>query len=386
MATLIRNGKIYTMAGPVIEGGSILIENGKITAVGKDVKAPANATVVDAEGRMVIPGMIDAHSHLGMVESAIGAEGSDGNESTAPNTAQLRAIDGINPMDVTFEEARNVGITLVATGPGSANVIGGTFVAIKTVGVCVDDMVVKDPVAMKCAFGENPKRVYGSQRKMPATRMGTAAILREALYKAKQYMEAKERAGDDPSKMPQFDLQKEALIPVLRREIPLKAHAHRADDIFTAIRIAKEFNVRLTLDHCTEGHLVAERLAATGIPGIVGPSFGHRSKFELTHKSFKTAAALSQAGMKIALTTDSPVTPLHTLPLMAGMAVEAGMDEMEALKAITINAAEIIGVADRVGSIEVGKDADIVIYDGHPFEISGKAWKVFIDGRVVYSR
>lgn len=385
MITLIKNGKIYTMAGPVIEGGSVLIEDGKITAVGKRIEAPANATVIDAGGRMVLPGMIDAHSHLGMVESAIGSEGSDGNEATSPNTAQVRAIDGINPMDVTFEEARNVGVTMVATGPGSANVIGGTFVALKTVGVCVDDMVVKEPVAMKCALGENPKRVYGGQRKLPATRMGTAAVLRDALYKAKQYMEAKERAGDDSSKMPQFDLQKEALIPVLRRDIPLKAHAHRADDMFTAIRIAKEFNVRITLDHCTEGHLVADRLASTGIPGIVGPSFGHRSKFELTHKSFQTAAALSKAGMKIALTTDSPVTPLHTLPLMAGMAVAAGMDEEEALKAITINAAEIVEVADRVGSIEVGKDADIAIYDGHPFEISGKAWKIFIDGQVVYS-
>lgn len=385
MATLIKNGKIYTMAGPVIEGGSVLIENGKITAVGKDVEAPANATVIDAAGRMVLPGMIDAHSHLGMVESAIGSEGSDGNEATAPNTAQMRGIDGINPLDITFEEARNVGITLVATGPGSANVLGGTFVAIKLVGDCVDDMVVKEPVAMKCAFGENPKRVYGGQRKTPATRMGTASVLRDALYKAKQYMEAQERAADDPSKMPQFDLQKEALIPVLRREIPLKAHAHRADDIFTAIRIAKEFDVRITLDHCTEGHLVAERLASTGLTAIVGPSFGHRSKFELTNKTFLTAAALSEAGMKIALTTDSPVTPLHTLPLMAGMAVAAGMDEEEALKSITINAAEIIEVADRVGSIEVGKDADIAIYDGHPFEINSKAWKVLIDGQVVYS-
>ncbi len=385
MATLIKNGKIYTMAGPVIEGGSILIENGKITAVGQDVVAPVNAEIIDAAGRMVLPGMIDAHSHLGMVESAIGSEGSDGNEATAPNTAQMRGIDGINPLDVTFEEARNVGVTLVATGPGSANVIGGTFVAIKTVGDCVDDMVVKDPVAMKCAFGENPKRVYGSQRKTPATRMGTAAVLRDALYKAKQYMEAKERAADDPSKMPQFDLQKEALIPVLRREIPLKAHAHRADDMFTAIRIAKELNVRLTLDHCTDGHLVAERLAKTGLPAIVGPSFGHRGKFELTNKSFITASALSNAGMKVALTTDAPVTPLHTLPLMAGMAVAAGMDEMEALKAITINAAEIVDVADRVGSLEVGKDADIVIYDGHPFAINGKAWKVLIDGQVVHS-
>lgn len=385
MITLIKNGKIYTMAGQIIEDGSILIENGKIAAIGNDLQAPETARIIDAGGRMVLPGMIDAHSHLGMVESAIGMEGSDGNEATAPNTAHMRAIDGINPLDITFKEARDVGITCVATGPGSANVLGGTFVAIKTFGDCVDDMVVKNPVAMKCAFGENPKRVYGTQRKAPATRMATAAILREALYKAKQYMESQERAADDPTKQPPFDLMKEALIPVLRREIPLKAHAHRADDMFTAIRIAKEFNIRLTLDHCTEGHLIAERLAATGLVSIVGPSFGHRSKFELTNKTFRTAAVLSQAGMKIALTTDAPVTPLQSLPLMAGMAVAAGMDEEEALKAVTINAAEIIEIADRVGSLEVGKDADIAIYDGHPFTISGKAWTVIIDGNVVYS-
>lgn len=379
MTIIIKNGRLYPMVGPVIENGSILIENGKIVEVGIDIAAPECAQVIDAAGRMVMPGMIDAHCHLGMEESAIRAEGSDGNEATAPNTAQVRAIDGINPMDITFQEAREAGVTLAATGPGSANVLGGTFVVMKTYGICVDEMVIKDPLAMKCAFGENPKRVYGGQHKMPATRMGTAAILRDSLFKAKEYMEAKE-AGKSQT----FDMQKEALIPVLRREIPLKAHAHRADDIFTVIRIAKEFNVKVTLDHCTEGHLIAEYIARENLPAIVGPSFGHRSKFELKNKSFITPGVLARAGVKVAICTDSPVLPLQSLPLMAGMAHAAGMDEMDALKAITINAAEILEVADRVGSIEVGKDADIVIYDGHPFNTDGKAWKVLMDGKVVY--
>jgi len=379
MSIVIKNGKLYTMAGPVIENGSILIEGGKIVAVGSDITIPECAETIDAAGRIVMPGMIDAHCHLGMEEDAIRSEGSDGNEATSPNTAQVRAIDGINPMDLTFKEAREAGVTLAATGPGSANVLGGTFVAMKTYGIRVDDMVVKNPLAMKCAFGENPKRVYGGQHKLPATRMGTAAVMRDALCKAREYMEAKET-----DKKPSFDLQKEALIPVLRREIPLKAHAHRADDIFTAIRIAKEFNVKLTLDHCTDGHLIAEQLAAENLPAIVGPSFGHRSKYELKNKSFVTPGILSKAGVKVAICTDSPVLPLQSLALMAGMAHAAGMGEMEALKAITINAAEIIEVADRVGSLEAGKDADIVIYDGHPFDTDGKAWKVLIDGKLIY--
>lgn len=379
MTIFIKNARLYPMSGPVIENGSLLIENGKIAAIGCDIAAPAGAEVVDAGGRMVMPGMIDAHCHLGMEESAIRTEGSDGNEATAPNTAQVRAIDGINPMDITFQEAREAGVTLAATGPGSANVLGGTFVVLKTYGVCVDEMVIKDPLAMKCAFGENPKRVYGGQRKMPATRMGTAAVMREALYKAKEYMEAKES-----DKKPAFDLQKEALIPVLRREIPLKAHAHRADDIFTVIRIAKEFNIKVTLDHCTEGHLIADHLAKEQWPAIVGPSFGHRSKFELTNKSFVTPGVLNKAGVKVAICTDSPVLPLQSLPLMAGLAHAAGMDEMEALKAITINAAEILELAERVGSLDVGKDADVVIFDGHPFQTDSKPWKVYIDGKLVH--
>ncbi len=383
---LIKNGKIFTMAGQVIENGCILVKDGKIAEVAQQIEAPVGAEVIDAGGRMVIPGMIDAHCHLGMWETAIGFEGDDGNEATAPVTAHLRAIDAINPMDKSFQEARDGGVTTACTGPGSANVIGGTFAAVKTYGDRIDDMIVKEPLAMKCAFGENPKRVYDAQKKLPTTRMGTAAVIREALMKAKRYLDAIEQAGDDASKLPALDMQSEALLPVLRKEIPLKAHAHRADDIFTAIRVAREFDVDITLDHCTEGHLIAEHLAKEGLPAIVGPSFGHRTKYELINKCFDTPVALQQAGVKVAITTDSPVNPLESLPLMAGMAAAAGMDRMEALKAITINAAEIVGIADRVGSLEVGKDADIVIYDGHPFEIEGKTWKVLINGAVVFSR
>lgn len=382
---LIKNGKIYPMNGDVIENGCILIKDGKIVEVAPSIEAPTGAEVIDAGGRMVLPGMIDAHSHLGMWESSIGFEGSDGNEVTNPVTAHLRAIDAINPLDITFEEARNAGVTTVASGPGSANVIGGTYTSIKTYGVRIDDMILKEPMAMKCAFGENPKRSYNAKGKMPSTRMGTAAVMREALLKAKRHLAAIERAGDDASKLPALDMQSEALLPVLRKEIPLKAHAHRTDDIFTAIRIAREFDVNITLEHCTEGHLIADYIAKENLPAVVGPSFGHRSKFELQNKSFVTPGILNKAGVKVAITTDSPVTPLESLPLMAGMAVASGMDEMEALKAITIYPAEIMGVADRVGSLAVGKDADVVIYDGHPFEISGKSWKVLIDGKVVYS-
>ncbi len=385
----IYNAKVYTMNGPVIENGYVTIKDGKIADVGKmqDYKCNTCSCVkIDAEGQLLLPGFIDAHSHLGLIESSIGFEGSDVNEMTDPNTAHMRGIDGFNPLDITVDEALQAGVTSAAVGPGSANVIGGTFAVVKTYGKRVDEMVYCDPVAMKCAFGENPKRVYNAKKKMPSTRMGTAAIMREALAKAQQYLAKIEAAGDDLSKYPAYDAKCEALLPVLKREIPLKAHAHRADDMFTAIRIAKEFNIRYTLEHATEGHLIAEELAAENAVCVVGPSFGHRSKFELQEKTFKTPGILSRAGVKVAITTDSPVVPLNYLPMMAALAFEAGMDKMEALKAITINAAQILGVDQVVGSIEKGKDADLVIYDRHPFDLTAKAQRVFVNGVEAFTR
>lgn len=383
---LIKNGKILTMAGKDYEMGSVLIDNGKIIAVGKSVEAPEDALVMDAEGKIVMPGMIDAHCHLGMWEDSIGFEGADGNEMTDPVTPQLRAIDSINPMDRTFEEAREGGITTVCTGPGSANVIGGTFAIIKTYGKRIDDMIVKEPAAMKIAFGENPKRVYSERKQSPSTRMATAAILREQLMKAKAYKEKLEKAKEDTDKKPELDIKMEALQKVINKEIPLKAHAHRADDIFTAIRIAKEFDVDITLDHCTEGHLIADELAKEGKYVISGPHLTERSKHELKNKTFESPVALWKAGVKFCIMTDHPVIPIQHLPICAGFVAKEGLDEMEALKAITIYPAEILGIADRVGSIEVGKDADIAIFDGHPFNATAKTEAVLIDGQVVYRR
>ncbi len=381
---LIKNGHIYTMNDEIIENGSILIKDGKIAAIGKEIEVAEGVEVIDAGGRMITPGFIDAHCHLGMFEDSIGFEGSDGNEMVDPVTPQLRGIDGINPMDITFEEAYQGGVTTAVTGPGSANVIGGTFLAIKTYGHRVDDMIIKDPIAMKIAFGENPKRVYNGQKKSPVTRMSTAALLRETLYKAKTYMEKMENE-EDPSKKPDYDMKMEALIPVLKKEIPLKAHAHRADDIFTSIRIAKEFDLNITLEHCTEGHLIAEDLAKEGRPAIVGPTFGNRSKYELKNKTFDTPRVLYEAGVKIAINTDSPVIPLQHLSLCAGLAHKAGLPEIEALKAITINPAEIIGIDDRVGSLEVGKDADMVLFDGNPIkDVDFGTYMTIIDGKIVY--
>lgn len=380
---LIKNGKILTMAGEAVENGEILIDGGKILEVGEAVVAPLDCEIIDAKGGYVMPGIIDAHCHIGMWEDAVGFEGADGNEATEPITPHMRAIDAINPADGAFKEAWENGITCVCTGPGSANVIGGTFAVIKTKGKRVDDMVVMEPAAMKIAFGENPKRVYNSKNKMPSTRMGTAALLRETLFKAKAYLEKKERAVKENEKLPDFDIRLESLMPVMRKEIPLKAHAHRADDIFTAIRVAKEFGLDITLEHCTEGHLIADELAAEGLCAIVGPTLSNRSKIELKELTFETPAALSKAGVKIALMTDSPVIPVHYLPLCASLAVKAGLDEETALKAITINPAEILGIDSRVGSLEAGKDADIVVFDRHPLDVQAVAKYVLIDGKIV---
>ncbi|MCD4712930.1 MAG: amidohydrolase [Clostridiales bacterium] len=381
----IKNAKVYTMAGDVIEGGCILVEDGKIKEVGTDLVAPLDAQVIDASGKMVFPGFIDSHCHIGMWEEGIGFEGADGNEMTDPITPHLRAIDAINPRDEAFGNAIKGGVTTAATGPGSANVIGGTFSVIKLHGDRIDDMIVVETLAMKCAFGENPKRVYAEKKTSPSTRMGTASHLRETLAKAFEYKNKKAAAGDDASKMPPYDMKLEAMLPVVNGEIPLKAHAHRADDIFTSIRIAKEFGVKLTLEHCTEGHLIADHLAKEGYPAIVGPSFGNKSKFELNNKTFDTPKVMVEAGCKIAIMTDSPVIPLEYLPMCAALAHKAGLDEMEALKAITINAAEILEVADRLGSIEVGKDADLVIWNAHPFDLQATVAHTIVDGIIVYS-
>ncbi len=380
---LIKNGKVLTMAGEVYEQGDVLIDGDKIKAVGENLDAPEGAQIIDARGMWVMPGIIDAHSHIGMWEDGIGFEGADGNEATDPVTPHLRAIDGINPDDNCFKEAREHGITTVVTGPGSANVIGGQFAAIKTYGRRIDDMIVKEPLALKVAFGENPKRVYNGKGRAPSTRMATAAILRENLVKAQEYKKKLERGKKDPDKMPERDLKMEILVKVLNREIPIKAHAHRADDILTALRIAKEFNLDITIDHCTEGHKIVDFLLEENAKVIVGPLLSDRSKVELRNMTFKAPGILSKAGVKVAMATDHPVIPQQYLPVCAAIAVKEGMDEMEALKSITINAAEITGIADRVGSLEPGKDADVVVYDGHPLDIRSKTVWVFINGHAV---
>ncbi|MHB1652828.1 MAG: amidohydrolase [Desulfitobacteriaceae bacterium] len=379
---LIHNGLIKTMADKEFTG-SILVEGTKIVAMGEDLEVPADAIVIEAEGRWVFPGFIDAHCHVGIGEEIYRIEGDDLNEMTDPVTPEIRAIDGINPEDEGFRDARLGGITTVFTGPGSANVIGGSSLVMKTAGRVVDKMVVRDPAGLKVAFGENPKGVYGEQKKMPMTRMGTAALLRQALVDAQTYQEKLEQGKSDSDKKPERELGLDILVKVLEREIPLRAHAHRADDIMTAIRIAREFDVDLVIEHCTEGHKIALELAEAGYPAVVGPSLINRAKVELKEKSFKTPGILARAGVKVAIMTDHSVTPIEQLPLCAALAVKNGMAEEEALKAITIHPAEILGVSERVGSLEVGKDADIVIWSEHPLSLWARPVYVLINGDVV---
>ena len=376
----IKNGTLHTAVSKETFIADILIDGGKIVKIGKGLSADG-AEVIDAAGLHVYPGFLEAHCHIGLDGYGIGYEGHDYNELNDPVTPQVQAIDGINPFDPCMKMAAKAGVTCFATGPGSSNSIGGTFAAIKPVGTRVDNMIVKFPVAMKCAFGENPKRCY--QKQGISSRMTNAAKIREALNKAKVYKAKIEAAGDDASKLPAYDQKSEALIPVLNHEIPLKAHAHQANDIFTAIRIAKEFGVGLTLEHVTEGHMIVDELAKENLPLAVGPTFGHASKFELQNKTWETPGILAKAGCHVSIITDAPVTPLHYLPLCAGLAIKAGMDEYEALRAVTINPAEHIGIADRVGSLEEGKDADVVIVDGCPFDVTGVIKHVLINGEEV---
>ncbi|MCI8484900.1 MAG: amidohydrolase [Lachnospiraceae bacterium] len=383
---LIKQGMVHDAVHREPYVADILIENGKITKIesvleGKEIN---EAKVLDASGLQVYPGFVEAHCHLGLDGYAIGFEGADYNEMTDSVTPQLSAVDGLNPQDETIRLAMEGGVTCVAAGPGSSNVLGGTFTVYKTVGKRIDDMIVKEKAAMKCAFGENPKRCY--KEKDIYSRMTTASKLRIVLEKTKEYLAKKEGAGEDIQKQPAYDPKLEAMIPVIKGEMPLKAHAHQANDIYTAIRIAKEYQVGLTIDHCTDGSLIVEDLAKEGYPVAVGPTLTHASKFELRNKSFETPGELARAGCQVSIITDSPVIPQQYLALCAGLAVNAGMDEFDALKAITINAAKHIGVEARVGSLEVGKDGDLVIAEGSPMISDTKIKYVLIDGKITYQR
>ena len=374
---LIRNGLIHNAIDREPFIADLLVEDGRIVRIEPGIVCEG-AEVFDATGLSVYPGFVEAHCHTGLDGHGIGYEGADYNEMGDILACQLRAIDAIEPRDEMLAEARKAGVTTLCAGPGSANVLGGTFAAYKPVGNRIDKMVIKPEVAMKCAFGENPKRCY--RDKGDSSRMTTAAKLREMLFKAREYQQKLERADGDPEKLPAFDMKLNALLPVMRKEMPLKAHAHQADDFFTALRIAREFDVNITLEHVTEGHLVADELAKENVMLAVGPTLTHASKFELRNKSWETPGVLAKAGCHVSIITDAPVIPQKYLPLCAGLAVKAGMDPFDALKAITINAAQHAQVGDRVGSLEVGKDADMVITDGCPFEVSTEVKAVFING------
>ena len=380
---LIKNGELVTMEGGTLRGFDILIENGKIKEIAK--KILADCETLDAKGLTVLPGLVDAHCHMGMWENGMDEEGADGNEFVNPSTPSLRAIDGINPMDEYFREAREGGVTTVVTGPGSANVIGGQFCAIKTVGDRIDDMIIKAPCALKVAFGENPKRVYKDQKKSPITRMATAGILRKELLRAKDYMRKIELAKEDPSKTPDPDLDLDILSDVLRRDLIMKAHAHRADDILTAIRIAKEFNIRLSIEHCTEGHTIMEYLKEEDVKIVLGPLATERCKIELRNLTLAAPAIMEKSGIEFALCTDHPVIMEQYLLLSAALAVREGLSEETALRSVTIHAARAAGIDDRVGSIARGKDADLVFFGGNPLDIRNKPKCVMIDGNIVYS-
>lgn len=363
---LIQNGKILTM-GPqgTIENGQVWIRDGKIAAVGINLDAP-NARVLDAQGGYVLPGLIDAHCHIGIYETAIGFPGDDGNETSDPVTPQIRGIDGIYPLDPEYGVAVRGGVTTVATGPGSSNPIAGTFVAMKTWGKTMEEMVLSSPLAMKMAFGENPKNSFGRGGRMPVTRMATSSLIRDALYRAKEYAAKKDRAQGDPAKLPAYDQKLEALEPVVRGQLPVKAHCHRADDIMTVLRIARELDLKVTLDHCTEGYLIADEIAASGCPAILGPLGGFPQKPEVALQSLGAAGILTRAGVKVAIMTDLPANHLWYLPIAVGMCVGAGLPEEEGFRTITRNAAEILGLQDRIGSLEPGKDGDVAIFSGNP--------------------
>ncbi|MCL6479246.1 MAG: amidohydrolase [Peptococcaceae bacterium] len=380
----IVGGMVLTMTGRNYETGTVLIKDGKIAEVVAGRREPEGWEIIEAGGMVVMPGLVDAHCHLGIVEEIYRTEGDDCNEVTNPVTPHLRAIDAINPDDLGFRDALSGGVTTVVVGPGSANVVGGEMAAMKTWGSGLQEMVLKAPVGLKAALGENPKRNYGSRKKTPYTRMASAALLRESLVKAQDYMRKVAGAAGGSGELPDRDLGMESLARVLSGEIPLRVHAHRADDIMTALRIAREFNIKLVVEHCTEGHRVAGELAAQGVNAVIGPIIGNRAKVELKGISLETARVLADADVDFAIMTDHPVVPIQYLGISAGLAVRGGLDEERALRAVTVGAARIVGLDDRIGSLEPGKDADVVIMDGHPFDVRSRVVKVLISGQIVY--
>lgn len=380
----ITGGHVVPVSGPPIENGTVLLVEGKIQAVGPKVKVPRRATVVDASGMWVLPGFVEPHAHLGVHEEAEGWAGQDTNEMTDPNGARLRALDAINPDDEGFRDALSGGVTTAVIKPGSGNPIGGQTVALKCWGRIVDEMVLKEPVSVKSALGENPKRVYGDQKKLPSTRLGVAAVIRDAFTKAEDYRDTRAAARDRKEPFDR-DPTSEILVRVLDGEIPWCQHVHRADDIATAIRLAEEFGYRLVINHGTEGYLVADLIAARKIPVIIGPLFTSRSKVELRQRSLRNPGLLARAGVQIAITTDHPVVPIHFLVHQATLAVKEGLDREEALRSLTINPAQMLGLDDRVGSLTAGLDADVVIWSGDPLDVMSRALRVYVAGREVYS-
>lgn len=386
----IWNGTVLPMAGGTftrIPNGKVFVQDGKILAVGEEKLLPPELKGkeilwLDAQGGIIMPGIIEAHCHMGITEEKKAMEGDDCNENVNPVTPFLRAIDAINPMDAAFDDAVRAGITCAMIGPGSSNVVGGQFAVVKTKGRCIDDLVIKAPAAMKVAFGENPKVNFSGMGKSPCTRMAIAAMLREELSEAREYLRKKEKGDRDF----ETDFEKECWIPVLKKEIPLKAHVHRADDILTAIRIAKEFDLDMTLDHCSEGHLIAEKVAESGFPAILGPDLSSRSKIEVQNMAFKTAGVLNRAGVKTAITTDHPVSLIQSLPLCAGLACKSGLPLEQAYLSITYYPADILGVEDRIGSLEPGKDADIAVFTGNPMETFTDTLYTILDGEIIYIR
>ncbi|QNO13840.1 amidohydrolase [Alkalicella caledoniensis] len=381
------NGTVYTIKDkePII--GGVLIKNGKIAAVGQ-FDIPNGCEIIDVNGALIFPGFIDPHTHLGISETALGFEGADHNELTTPVTAHVNAIDAINPADSAFDDAIKAGITSALVIPGSGNIIGGVGVVIKnwSEDIVMESRIVKKDACMKAALGENPKRVYSSKKTSPSTRMGSAAVMREALVEGQNYARKLEKAEKDPEKAPERNLKLENLVKVLKREMPIKIHAHRADDIATAIRISQEFNLDMSIEHSSEAHLISEYVSKFNYPFVVGPSLGVPTKVETKNKTLKSLQVLIKTGLPVSVTTDHPVLPIYRLIHAAALAVREGLDEYEALKMITINPAITLGLGDRLGSIEIGKDADITVYDRHPFDFLSNCLYTFVDGKVAYKR